>query len=329
MTVRKRSRATPAKQTRAAKKPAKKPTKKPTKKPAKQLQRPAAWWRVPIPPAKLAGLSDDEKQFLIAQERLLRIEKIKDDIRILRQFSHDFTAAHGYPLRTHELIRLHPTRARKLHDAVMVIRRAQAKPNIVLTPKNARQKKTAKQRAGQLIPGQKKFILHPNNANATARFVDKGRVIEIVTPIPGRQGRGDKAIFARQYLFPRRPRSWDDVADMSADLQKVMRPGAYRLITTQYGTIAELVQREKLTEILDGYLASYNKGFAETILGWEWLGDNFTSARKRVAHKKTVEERWAAVRKQRQQAELDRVKDRLGIQHPKRRAPKQKPSRKR
>lgn len=291
---------------------------KPKLKSPSLVQRPARWWRTPIAADKLRELPPDEAAFLVAEARLLKTEQLKEQLRELRTYSKDFDAAAGFKLRDRDLIRLPAAKIRKLRRAHSTLKHAQSQPFVTFTPKSARQKKAAKQRAGEILPGQRKFIIHHGDARlARAEWkVDKSGQgeIQITTTVKGGE------IYERIYSFPRRPRSWAEVVRETEKLQtRGMRTGSYKLYNSVYGPIGELVDIEALVDDLEQFYSTYNKWLAGTILGWIWMGTSADVARKKQRRQKSTAERFQEQRDFLAQREQDRMKRRLGIRVPKRR----------
>lgn len=277
------------------------------------IPRPGAWWRTPIAAEKLRDLPPDEAALLIAQERMLRTERVKDTIRELRQFSSDFDAENGYPLDDRKLIRIPAAKIRKLRRAHETLKRATSHPFVTFTPKTKKQKKSAEGRAGKILPGQRKFIIHHSDARS-AKAEWKDGEIQITTTVKGGQ------IFERIYLFRRKPRRWSDVVRFTKDLmRRGMRTGYYKIYNSVYGPIGELVSIDALIDSLEQFFSTYNKWLAGTIKGWVWMSTSLDVARTKQRRQKTTAERFQERRKELQQQEQDRLKRRLGMRVPKRR----------
>lgn len=281
--------------------------------PTKKIQRPGRWWRTPLPAEKLRDLPTDEAAFLVAQERLLRTENLKEQLRELRAFSSDFDAAKGFPLKDADLIRLPSAKLRKIKRAHATLKHAQSQPFITFTPKTPKQKRAAKKRAGVILPGQRKFIIHHGDARlARAEWTDGE--IQVTTRVKGGE------LFERIYYFPRTPRSWKEVIRETKALQRRgMRSGYYKIFNTVYGPIGELVDIDALVDALEQFFSTYNKWLAGTILGWVWISNSIDVARKKQRRHKTTAERFQDQRKLLAQREQDRLKRRLGMKVPKRR----------
>lgn len=281
--------------------------------PTKKIQRPGRWWRTPLPAEKLKDLPSDEAAFLVAQERLLKTEQLKDQLRELRAYSSDFDAAKGFPLREADLIRLAPAKLRKIKRAYATLKHAQSQPFVTFSPKTTKQKRAAKLRAGEILPGQRKFLIHHGDARL-AQAEWKDGEIQITTRVKGGE------IYERIYFFPRRPRSWKEVIRETKALQRRgMRSGYYKIYNTVYGPIGELVDIDALVDALEQFFSTYNKWLAGTILGWVWMSTSIDVARKKQRKHKTTAERFQEQRKALAQREQDRLKRRLGIKVPKRR----------
>lgn len=275
------------------------------------IQRPSKWWREPLPKSELRGLSDEERDFKIAEARYLAVEKIKTDLRNLRHFSTAFDADSGYTLKDADLIRLHPSRLRKLRRAAKALDFATSRPHIVASPKNDAQRKSTIQRTGKVLPGQKRFILHSDVPEAQSVRYAKGGQLEVVSKLK------EGTLLQRQYLFPRRPRVWADVIRMTRDIQrKGMREGNYRILNSFYGEIGDIVERDQMLEQLDEFFSTYSKWLAGTILGWSWVGATYNSAIKRVEKTLTTQERFKRVRAYRKHKERRRVLERMGTKKP-------------
>lgn len=271
------------------------------------VTRPSSWWREPLTPARLrdlreSGASQDEINFIRTQERQLKVELLKNQIRDLRQFSVDFDASvlkrvgrkvkrvTNYPLDENKLIRLHPSKLRKLKDAHEQLVRAKGQPYVLARPRTAAQYRSVGKRAGVIIPGQKVFFVHGvSTQNTEARF--SGGVLEIVSKATGGE------VYDRHYYFPRRPRSWNEVKKFTRQLQKTgMRTGNYKLLNSLYGPIGGLVDRDQLLEQLDEYFGTYNRWMAGTILGWRWYGTSIDRARDKQRREKTAAQRFKETR---------------------------------
>lgn len=277
------------------------------------VQRPAKWWREPLPLPALSDAGPDEREALIAQERVLKTEQLKERLRTLRKYSSAFDPSKGYTLRTSEIIRLPLAKLRKLDRAWQALQRAQSHPYVEFHARTPKQKKAAKQRAGEILPDQKVFLIHHGDARlARAEWVDGE--IQITTTVKGGE------IYERIYLFKKRPRSWNQVqSNTRALMRRGMRTGNYKILNSLYGPIGELVSLDKLEDSLEQFFATYSRWLAGTILGWVWMGTSLDSARERQRKQKTQAERFQEQRKLRQQRESDRLRRRLGMRVPKRR----------
>lgn len=277
------------------------------------VTRPSPWWRDPLPETALRDAGPDERAALIAQERVLKTEQLKERVRSLRKFSTAFDASEGYSLRTVDIIRLSPAKLKKLERAFQSLRRAQSHPYVEFTARTSKQKQAAKRRAGEIIPGQKRFLIHHGDARL-ARAEWKDGDIQITTTVKGGE------IYERIYLFPKKPRSWPQVVKQTNDLmRRGMRTGNYKILNSLYGAIGELVSLDKLQDSLEQFYATYSKWLAGTILGWVWMGTSLDAAQKRQKKEKTQAERFQEQRKMLQQREQDRMRRRLGMKTPKRR----------
>lgn len=278
------------------------------------IGRPGKWWREPLSPSQLQDAGPDEREVLIAQERVLRTEQLKERLRTLRQFSSAFDASKGYPLRTSELIRLPLAKLRKLNKAYESLRRAQSHPYVTFHAKTEKQKAAARRRAGEILPEQKVFLIHHSDARR-ARAEWKDGVIQITTTVTGGE------LYERMYLFERRPRSWQQVTTYTqALMRRDMKYGYYKILNSLYGPIGDLVESDRLLENLDQFFSTYNRWLAGTILGWVWMGTSVDVSRKKQRRQKTLAERFQERRKEARQREQDLLKRRLGMKTPQRRA---------
>lgn len=278
------------------------------------IQRPAQWWREPLKPAALAGAGPDERDALIAQERALKTEQLKERLRTLRKYSSAFDPSEGYTLRTSEIIRLPLAKLKKLDRAWQSLQRAQSQPFVEFYARTSKQKEAAKQRAGEILPDQKVFLIHHGDARI-ARAEWKDGQIQITTTVKGGE------IYERIYYFEKRPRSWEQVQAQTRRLMtRGMRTGNYKILNSLYGAIGELVGLDKLEDSLEQFYATYNKWLAGTILGWIWMGTSLDSAREKQRKQKTQAERFQEQRKIIREKESDRMRRRLGMKVPKRRA---------
>jgi hypothetical protein len=279
--------------------------------------RPARWWREPIDPKKLEGLSEDEAHVYIVQERGLRVAQLQEKIRTLRKFSNDFTAANGYPLQSHDLVRLHPSRYKKLNAAYQQIRNAQSRPHVFYQPRSKRQRAAAQRLAGELIPNQKIFVIHHGNAErGSAKFDPETGEIQVATTVKGGE------LYQIIYRMPKRPKSWRQVKTFTRQLKKRgMKYGRYRLFTDLYGPIGTTYELSTLEDGIDEFFATYSKYMSTTVLGWLWVGTSLDKARRHVRRAKSTAERFQEARERMEQQREDRVKRQLGIRVPKRRPP--------
>lgn len=282
------------------------------------VQRPAQWWREPLKESALRDAGPDERAALIAQERVLKTAQLKERLRTLRRYSSAFDPSEGYTLRTSEIIRLPLRKLKRLDLAWQSLQRAQSRPYVEFKARTPKQKKAAKQRAGEIVPGQKVFLIHHGDAR-TARAEWKDGQIQVTTTVKGGE------IYERIYYFEKRPRSWEQVqANTRALMRRGMRTGNYKILNSLYGPIGELVSLDKLEDSLEQFYATYNKWLAGTILGWVWMGTSLDSARQRQRKQKTQAERFQEQRKIIRQKESDRMRRRLGMKVPKRRKRKSK-----
>lgn len=286
----------------------------PTRAPAPRTltRSPALWWREPLKESALADASPGEREVLIAQERALKTEQLKERIQTLRKYSTAFEASDGYSLRTSDIVRLPASKLKKVERAFQALRRAQSHPHVEFVAKSDQQRIAAKRRAGEILPGQKRFLIHHGDARlARAEWVDGD--IQITTSVKGGE------IYERIYLFPKRPRSWPQVVRQTqALMRRGMRTGNYKILNSLYGAIGELVSIDKLEDSLEQFYSTYSRWLAGTILGWVWMGTSLDEARTRQRKQKTQAERFQEQRKMLQQRESDRMRRRLGMKVPKR-----------
>lgn len=257
---------------------------------ATRISRPGHWWREPLSASLLAGKDEDTRDRLIAEARQKRVAKLKEQLRLARQYSKDFSPANGYTLRERELIRLPPSKLEKLRHAATQLANALTRPHVVVTPRTKAQLKSTVMRAGKLFPSQTKFIVHTLQASKTkARF--RAGQLELVV----RLKKGE--IIERLYLFPRRPKSWDDVYDMTAAIQrKGVKTGYYKLYSSLYGAIANAVSHDRMLRSLEEFFATYRNEMAQGILGWQWIGSTYESQRRQQKKQLTTEQRFQAIR---------------------------------
>lgn len=270
------------------------------------IQRPSSWWREPLTRKQRTELPEGEAAILREQERAWKVEKYKGMIRELRKVSTEFEADKGYPLTTNKLIRIAPAKMRKLEDAYRRLQNVTSTPYIAARPRTKEQLRNVKRQAAQVIPGQKVYFLHVDDAqDKRVKFKD-GRVV-IETTVKGGK------IFRADYLFPRKPRDWDDVKRFTRQIQREgMRDGAYRILTNIYGAAGNLIERDAMQDELDSFFSTYRDGFAEFIIGWKWYGSSFTLAERKVRREKTTAERFKEIRKHNKQMEQRRTLERLG-----------------
>lgn len=254
------------------------------------IPRPSKWYREPIAPDRLALIDEREQPTFIAQERILRLEKLKQKIRDLRKYSNDFSAANGITLRTRELVRISASTYGKINRAADILSRATARPFVPVTPRTPAQRKSVVEQAGEIIPGQKRFLVHTESAARTKATFAKGE-LKLIETVKGGE------LYEIRYLFQRRPRSWNDVKKFTLELQqRGMRAGNYKLINTLYGDIGIPVTLNKLQEGLESYYGTYNRFMAGTILGWRWYGTSIDAAFRKEDKIKRVQDRFKETR---------------------------------
>ncbi len=169
----------------------------------------------------------------------------------------------------------------------------------MVTPRSARQRKSSKQIAGELFKKQRRYILHvPTSENASTSF--QNGVLTVTTKAKGVN------LFKGYYFFPRKPRSWDDVLKMTADIMRSgMENGLYKVYNSIYGEIGEAVSRSKLLQVLEEVYTNYNQYLSGTILGFIWRGTDYKQAEQKSIEGQKIREKYReTVRKVR----LDREK---------------------
>lgn len=275
--------------------------------PAK-ISRPGKWWREPLSAAQLRAHDDDARDILIAEARIARVIKLKEQLREVRRYSKDFTPDNGYTLRERELIRLPQSKIAKLQHAARQLANAKSRPYVEIAPRTKAQTKSVTQRAGKLFAGQTKFLIHTLQADRTRPRFRDGQ-LELVV----RHKRGRETI-ERLYLFPRRPRSWDDVREMTAGIQRTgMRHGYYKLVTSLYGPIYNAVSVDRLQNSLSDFFSTYRNEMAEGVLGWQWYGSTYKAQRVRQKKQYTTEERFKLIREHNDYKRKRLIEERLGV----------------
>lgn len=315
-------------QKRASKRAPKKPLisrkKRASKKRVVKPAGPIRQYREPVKQAKLVGLTERDANYLVASGQKIFAYQLQEKLRLVRKFFGGFEARDGYPLTAHGIVRMHPSRYQRLLYHHEQVARATSVPYVTFTPANAVQRKAAIERAGELAPNQRVFIIHHLDAKtARARYVpddsggDTYGTIEIVT----RAGAGE--VFERIYYFPKRPKSWRGVRKQTELLMKLgMRTGFYKIFNTIYGPLGEPSEREQLLDTLDLFWSTYNKWLAGTLLGWVWIGTSLDTALARQDRQRSVAEKFQEAREAKQKREQKRMRTRLGIKAPKRGRPK-------
>lgn len=179
-----------------------------------------------------------------------------------------------------------------------VIRRAEKIHELLLTPHDTIKARTKKEKenlfkfTGQRIRGAKHFIVHKPADNFKVGLRD-GYVT-----IDGKFG--GRVITRNQFfLFPRRPRYPKELVAMSRRMLKEMPDGFYSILTSAHGDTGEPVERDKLIEQLNVYLAAYevnsegaSTGFSEVLLGFRFMETTLDGA--------VVQRRQIDARRQRQ-----------------------------
>jgi hypothetical protein len=275
----------------------------------------ATFYREPVGARKLVGLPPREARHVIAQERLLKVAKLQEDLTTLRKVFGGFEAKDGYPLAKAKLTRLSDAKIERIRKYAQQLKRATSVPNVQFVPKNNAERRAAIQRAGLLGLKQKVFFIHHSDARiAKARYVkdetggNRWGTIEIVTKAAGGEVR------ERIYYFPHRPRAWDDVIEYTEELLEAgMATGFYKLFNSIYGPIGDLVEREKLIEALETFFSTYNTWLAGTILGWVWLGTSYDSAAGKQQQQRTTAQRFQEARAKIAARERKRLRKRLGL----------------
>lgn len=257
---------------------------------AKKLSRPGSWWREPLTVDQLRKVDPDLRDAAVANAREIRTAKLKEQLRLARQYSKDFTPANGYTLIERELIRLPASKLEKLRHAAIQLANALSRPHVIVTPVTQAQLKSTVHRAGRLFPSQTKFIVHTLQAERTKPRFRKGQ-LELVIKLK----KGE--MVERLYLFPRRPKSWDDVYSMTEKIQqKGIKTGYYKLYSSLYGAIANAVSHDRMLRSLNEFFAVYRNEMAQGILGWQWIGSTYKSQRKAQKKQFTTEERFRQIR---------------------------------
>jgi hypothetical protein len=286
-----------------------------SRKPA-PLARPGLWWRAPLAAKELAGLPDDEAHVLIVQARQLAVAKLQDQIRTLRKFSRAFSAAHGFALDSKKIVRLHPAKLKQLRDAARQLAYAQARPHILFVAKGSAQRAAAARLGGEIVPEQYVYVFHPSAPDKTKAHYDP-KTREIVLTATVKKG----VLYDILYKMPRRPKTWKQVRKFTLELKKRgMKHGHYRLYTDLYGPIGTTYSLDVLEDGLDEFFAMYSRFMATTVLGWLWMSSSVQKARSHMRRDQTLAEKFQEGRALIQQQRDDRIKRRLGIKTPKRRA---------
>lgn len=257
--------------------------------PAK-ISRPGRWWREPLTRAQLSAIDADLRDAAISNAREIRTAKLKEQLRLVRQYSKDFSPSNGYTLRERELIRLAPSKLEKLRHAAIQLANALSRPHVTVSPRTKAQIKSTARRAGKLFPSQTKYIVHTLQASRTKPRFRDGQ-LELVIKLK----KGE--IIERLYLFPRSPRSWDDVYDMTEVIQRRgIKTGYYKLYSSLYGPIANAVSHDRMLRSLNEFFSTYRNEMSQGILGWQWIGSTYQSQRKRQKQQFTTEERFKQIR---------------------------------
>lgn len=269
---------------------AKRPTRRKQPSRAKPLPRPSKWYREPLSKRDLMLIDEREQPTYIAQERILRLEKLKEKIRTLRRYSNAFGSKNGIDLTTRKLVRIPESTYRRINREADKLSRATSRPFVTVVPRTKQQRVSTTREAGKLIEGQTRFIIHTESASRVRATFQQGQ-LKLIETVKGGE------ITEVRYFFKRKPRSWNDVKKFTAELQrKGMKTGNYKLVNNLYGDIGRPMSREKLQEGLEDYYGTYNRFMAGTILGWRWYGTSLDSTLKKEAKIKRVETRFKEVR---------------------------------
>lgn len=197
-------------------------------------------------------------------------QKLKSALKTVRKHVHGYDTRDGY--RVSDLTRL-PAKTRK-----RLLKRAQTLKELEATPHDLVQARTPKARRSllqftrQRIRGAKHFIVHKPWDNYRVSIRD-GHV-SVRGAFPGRV-----ATESRYFLFPKRPKTPDEVKEFAANLLKEMPNGFYVILTGLLGDTGEPVEKGMLLKRLGEYLSQYSykgqtdvsTGFAEAVIGFRFM----------------------------------------------------------
>lgn len=240
-----------------------------------------------------------------------RLRDYREGVKLLRRLTNDFRAEDGYDLRkikgfsSSKLSRI----TRLAADARSIV----SAPAVRFIPRKRSSVSAVRKHTGQRLPKQKVWYVPTPKPDQTKVEIKRGKLQT------ARQVRGGK-VYDRYFYFPRRPKSFDDVIEMTEEMLPDMPKGFYLLMQSRYGFIGGGSDRDQLLTYLNSWFAVYDKmtGHEElgaTILGFRWTGSTF--AQHSQFRKTFVGAREAVkVSQNKQRArEIARIKKRL--RHPK------------
>lgn len=285
------------------------------------LPAPGQWWREPLTRQQRESTDDpDQLASLRALERHKRVERLKEQIRELREFSNGYGAGDGYPLSTRKLVRIPASKIAKVRRESEVLRTARARYYVPVSPRTEKQRKSVEKiSGGKLLKNQKKYLVHiTSSKTAKAKFIDGN--LQIVDAVKG----GD--LMRRIYMFPRRSKTWEPIVGMIEDIFESSPEGYYQMFNSVYGPIGRIISKSLFIANIDTQFSGYDPKMHGTLIGVIWVANTLTGALRAQSLnerlKYLIHEKRLARYKQERELAASRLK---GVRHEYVGDPKQSP----
>jgi hypothetical protein len=243
--------------------------------------------------------------------RSKRLLELKGALKTARTFYKGFEASDGY--RLDDVKRLSKSQADALLARVTYIKNLQSRPYKEVRPRSTESKATLNAHIEQgRYKNQKVFLYHTQAPEKTVVRINKRKLTEL-RKYHDRMGVEHTAVYHNYFFKLKHGRTFENLADAAAKLAAHLPEGRYRLVSSMHSDIGVPVDRKNIVAQLLDWFEQYDgipgkAGFATTIIGVRWVGNDFKQSDEALRLNDVLRQRQRDIMKKKRAKETAALK---------------------
>lgn len=249
------------------------------------------------------------------EQRAVAIERLKENLRFVRQNFSGYEARDGYALNG--VKSLSKSAADAINARAQYARELQARPNIVVQPRSqATKHQIIRHTRQQQYKNQKKFFVHTSAPDRTRVKVTRNKV-EVFRKSVDASGKEHLSRRKQYFLnFGRKRVTWEMIVEKTETMRRGLPNGLYRIISSIHGPIYAPVLKRMLTRQMERWFDTYGnvtgkEEFPDTILGFEFLAFDEKQAVHRITQAEEIRENLRVARERQARKHRELIRKRL------------------